>query len=64
MQKIAKIKKDRDFFQYKRGLLRTLAFSLSQNITVVKDKLSCSTEHFIGLRTTKQNCPYIVAQLN
>ena len=27
--------------------LRTLDFSLSQNIIVVKDNLSCSTEHFI-----------------
>ena len=38
-------------------ILRTLAFSLSQIITAVKDKLSCSTEHFIKSENNQTKLP-------
>ena len=41
-------------------LFRTSTFSLSQSIVVVAiDKLLCSLSTSSGLRTTKQQCPYV-----
>ena len=40
--------------------LRTGTFSLSQNmLLIVKDRLSSSQSFSSGLRTTKQQCPYM-----
>ena len=41
-------------------IFNTGTFSLSQNILlIVKDKLSSSLSSSSGLRTTKQQCPYM-----
>ena len=43
-----------------RAILRTSAFSFLQNIVfIARDKLSCSLSTSSGLRTTKQQCPYM-----